>query len=303
MACELIMKNLKSLSARQKGVTLVEILLALAIGMTISLAMLQLLTQSLTARGQIERTGQKTESGRYALDFIGAETRLAGFYGEFMPATIDSSLNTLCNGGVVRFNDLTWNETAALPAAIRGIAAADVAGDQIDGCLGLPDYTNGTDVLVVWRADTATMAPRKRVIYVADCNVCAPSDGIPTLKEITITLVGGAAAVAPPVALALGVENLHVEYGIDDDAFGTAGYGVVDEYKNPSAPILLADWPNVLSVRDFVLVRDLAATPGHKDTDSYVLGSKAIAAKNDQFKRRVFSSTAVLTNVIGRRES
>lgn len=303
MACELIMKNIETLAARQKGVTLVELLLALAIGMTISLAMLQLLTQSLTARGQIERTGQKTESGRYALDFIGAETRLAGFYGQFIPATIDSSLNSLCDGGTVRFNDLTWNETAALPAAVRGIAAADVAGNTIDGCLGLPNYLGGTDVLVVWRADTATMVPRKRVIYVAACNVCGTPDGIPTLKEITITQAGGAAAVANPVALALGVEALHVEYGIDDDAFGVAGHGVVDEYKAPSAPIGPADWPNVLSVRDFVLVRDLAATPGHKDTDSYVLGSKEIAAKNDQFKRRVFSSTAVLTNVIGRRES
>lgn len=296
------MKKNSRFAAKQEGVTLVEILMALAIGLTISLAMLQLLTQSLTARGQIERTGQKTETGRYALDFVGSELRMAGFYGEFIPASIDSSLNNLCNGGTVRFNDLTWNETAALPAAIRGVAAADVAGDKIDACLDLPDYLSGTDVLVVWRADTSSMTPRKRVIYVAECNVCGTPDGIPTLKEITITQVGGAAAVANPVALALGVEALHVEYGIDNDAPGAAGYGVVDEYKTPAAPLAIADWPNVLAAHAFVLVRDLAVTPGFKDTNSYVLGSKAIAAKNDQFKRRVFSSTAVLTNVIGRRE-
>lgn len=296
------MKNTETLKAGQKGVTLVEILMALAIGLTISLALFQLLTQSLSARGQIERTGQKIESGRYALDFIGNEARLAGFYGEFIPGLIDSTLNSLCDGGAVRADDLTWNPTATLPAAVRGIAAADVAGDTVDGCLGLPNYQNGTDVLVVWRADTATLVPRKRVIYVAQCNVCGTPDGIPTLKEVTITSVGGAAVVAAPVALALGVENLHVEYGIDNDVLGAASYGVVDEYKVPSAPIALTDWPNVMAARAFVLVRDLAVTPAHKDTNSYVLGSKAIAAKNDQFRRRVFSSTAVLTNVIGRRE-
>lgn len=294
------MKNIRTLAAKQKGVTLVEILLALAIGLTISLAMMQLLTQSLTARGQIERTGQKTESGRYALDFIGAEARLAGFYGEFIPPPIDASLTTLCDGGNVRTNDLTWSETVRPPAAVRGIAAANVAAET--GCLPLPNYRSETDVLVVWRADTVTMTPRKRVIYVASCNVCGTPDGIPTLKEISITVVGGVATVADPVALALGAENLHLEYGIDSDGFGTAGYGVVNEYRDPSV-ISTADWANVLALRAFVLVRDLASTPGHRDANnSYVLGTKNIAATDDQYRRRVFSTTAVLTNVIGRRE-
>lgn len=298
---ETIMRTIVEIAAKQKGVTLVEILLALAIGSVISLAMLTLLTQTVTTRGQVERAGQKTESGRYALDFLGREARLAGFYGEFIPGVIDSNLNNLCNAGAVRNNDLTWSATAVLPAAVRGIAAADVVGGEIDGCLDLPNYKPNTDVLVVWRADTATMTPRKRVIYVASCNVCGTPDGIPTLKEISITVVGGVATVPDPVALALGVEDLHVEYGVDTDAAGAAGYGVVNTYLDPSA-VALADWPNVLALRAFVLVRDLAVTSGHRDTNSYVLGSRAVAAQNDSFRRRVFSSTAVLSNVIGRRE-
>lgn len=294
------MRNIVTIAAKQRGVTLVEILLALAIGSVISLSMLQLLTQTVTTRGQVERAGQKTESGRYALDFIGKEARLAGFYGEFIPGVIDSNLNNLCNAGAVRSNDLTWSATVALPAAVRGIAAADVSGITVDGCVDLPDYKTGTDVMVVWRAETVGMTARKRVIYVANCNVCSsPADGIPTLKEIS--MASGATAYSGPVALALGVEDMHVEYGVDIDAAGAAGYGVVDAYRDPTA-VTAAEWPNVLALRAFVLVRDIAVTSGHKDTNSYMLGSRAVAAKNDSFRRRVFSSTAVLSNVIGRRE-
>lgn len=322
---------------RQQGVTLIEIMIVLAIGVVIGAALLTLFSQSIQTRNRIERAGQKSEAGRYALAHLSAELRLSGFYGEFIPTAVTPVLNTLCDGGVVRTNDLNWSTTANLPAAVRGIPAAAVTAGLVDGCLTLPNYRVGTDVLVVWRADTCSeaggcpgstglgpMTPRKKLYYVADCNDCTPSDNIPTLKEMTMDRVNLAWS-ATPVSLVPGVEAMRFEFGVDshlapavDDGvveyFGTVNEGAgapsaseLPSLENLAATPMLANangdnWDDVLAVRASILVRDLAATNGYVDTTRYVVGDIEVDPPNDSFKRRVFSTTTTLTNVLGRRE-
>lgn len=323
---------------RQRGVTLIEVMIVLAIGVMIGAALMTLFSESIQTRNRIERAGQKSEAGRYALAHLAAELRLAGFYGEFIPSAITPVLNTLCDAGTIRTNDLTWNTTANLPAAVRGIAAAAVTGgDVVDGCLTLPDHRAGTDVLVVWRADTCSdaggcpgstglgpMTPRKKLYYVADCNDCSPSDQIPTLKEMTMDGVNRTWS-ATPVSLVPGVEAMRFEFGVDshlapavDDGvveyFGTANVGgaTPTDSQLPSLENLAAtpisantngdNWDDVLAVRISILVRDLAATTGYVDNSRYVVGDIEVDPPNDSFKRRVFSTTMTLTNVLGRRE-
>lgn len=323
---------------RQRGVTLIEIMIVLAIGVLIGSALMTLFSQSIQTRNRIERAGQKSESGRYALTHLTAELRLAGFYGEFIPSAVTPVLNTLCSGGVVRTDDLTWSTTTNLPAAVRGIAAAAVtAGGVVDGCLTLPDHRDGTDVLVIWRADTCSeaggcpgttglgpMTSRKKLYYVADCNDCTPSDNIPTLKEMTMDGVNRTWS-ATPVSLVPGVEAMRFEFGVDshlapavDDGvveyFGTANEGnstptatELPSQENLAAPPIVANangdnWDDVLAVRISILVRDLAATTGYVDNSRYVVGDLEVDPPNDSFKRRVFSTTTTLTNVLGRRE-
>lgn len=322
----------------QFGVTLIEIMAVLAIGLLIGASLMTLFTQTIQTRNEIERAGQKTESGRFALSYLSTELRLAGFYGEFIPNAITPLLNTLCDGGAERTNDLGtgWTATSNLPAAVRGIDAAAATGGTVDGCLVLPDYREGTDVLVVWRADTCTEAggcpgaglapltPRKKLYYVADCNRCdaAETTPIPTLKEM-VMIAGATPAWSAPVSLVPGVEHLRVEYGVDSHLNPADNDGVVDQISlansDNSAPTAAElpsfgnivassfnangdNWDDVIAARISLLVRDLQPTRGYVDSQSYQVGDITVGPSSDNFKRRVFSTTAALSNVQGRRE-
>lgn len=338
MAHEGSVLAVRGAARRERGVTLIEIMAVLVIGVLIGASLMTLFSQTIKTRNQIERAGQKTESGRFALSQLSTELRLAGFYGEFIPNAITPVLNTLCDTGAERTNDLGagWTTTSNLPAAVRGIDGAAVASGVVDGCLTLPDYRDGTDVLVIWRADTCTetggcpgsglapLTPRKKLYYVANCNRCDAAEvtPIPTLKEMEM-IAGATPAWSDPVSIVPGVEHLRVEYGVDSHANAADNDGVADylgfantdnsvptatelpSYENLVASSFNANgdsWDDVIAARISILVRDLQPTTGYVDSQSYRVGDSTIGPANDNFKRRVFSTTAALSNVQGRRE-
>jgi type IV pilus assembly protein PilW len=59
----------------------------------------------------------------------------------------------------------------------------------------------------------------------------------------------------------------------------------------------------VAAVKLYVLARNRDTSPGHTDTKAYTLGSVAVAAANDGYKRHVFQTTVRLANISGRRET
>lgn len=66
---------------RQRGLSLIELMISMALGLVIVLAAITLLTgQSQQLRDQVQKTILQ-ENGRISLDLIGAHIRLAGFYG------------------------------------------------------------------------------------------------------------------------------------------------------------------------------------------------------------------------------
>jgi len=144
-----------------------------------------------------------------------------------------------------------------------------------------------------------------RVYYVSPCHVyaagatsCTPSaDGgrpIPTLKMLELS-AGSGGAVMAAIALAEGVENFQVDYGID-----SSGRGVAQNFV--TSPAALADWGNVTEVNLNLLVRNPQATPGYADTKTYSLGLAGTVTPGGAFKRHVFTEHVRLTNVAEARE-
>lgn len=143
-----------------------------------------------------------------------------------------------------------------------------------------------------------------RIYYVASCNDCSGAgDGIPTLKMVELTPAASACATGvgdscgsmDTYAVADGIEDLQLEYGVDSDSDGVANtYSVA-----PAA----ADWANVISVRMFVLARNTETTPGYTDTKQYALNSTGTpgAALGGAYRRHVYSATVLATNLAGRR--
>ena len=65
-----------------------------------------------------------------------------------------------------------------------------------------------------------------------------------------------------------------------------------------------AGWPDVMSVKVYLLARSLERTPGFVDDKSYVLGTAGTVATTDTgYKRHVFVQSVRLVNPSARRAS
>lgn len=135
-----------------------------------------------------------------------------------------------------------------------------------------------------------------RVYYVAGCNECNPSDGIPTLKRMEVV-----DNVYRVVSLAEGVANLQFEY-----AFDTDGDSVPDQLlTSTTATGATASWANVVAVRMHLLMR--SSEPGSSaDTTPTIFSmgpGHTAETCPDRYKCRLLTTTFRLNNIAGRRET
>lgn len=158
------------------------------------------------------------------------------------------------------------------------------------------------------------------VYFVAPCitgsnnGVCTAADAansknnIPTLKRLELSAASGATTMEI-VPLVEGIEYFKVEYGIDttpstvNAVTKLTGDSIPDTYvTSPTA----AQWPNVVSVRVYLLVRASDKTQGYIDSKTYTLGTVGggtiVAPANDAYNRHVFSAEIRPMDLAGRRE-
>lgn len=253
---------------RNFGFTLVEFMISIAIGLVLMLGLTTLLTNSSATRTELEKSSRQIENGRYAMQIMSDDVRLAGYYGEYsFPSTTTSTVPDPCATSVA---DLGWNSTTpTIPTPIYGYTG----GTSEPSCV--TNRKSGTGILVVRRAQTVSTTTatsgttylqvslcdtestpfvlgttgftlkqkdcstaavlRKYVVhiyYISSCNVCSPSsDNIPTLKRVEIE--GGVSSVVP---LTEGIDNMQFDYGVDYQPAAPSQDGSPDCYiSNPSA--------------------------------------------------------------------
>jgi type IV pilus assembly protein PilW len=319
----------------QRGVTLVELMVAMAVGLLLIAATTMLFASTSRSRLELQKTSRMMESGRYAQDLLIEDLRHAGFYGEMsiLPAAV--SIADPCATDPA---DLGWSAAAPLtiPAPVSGIGEAEAT----PGCVA--DRLDGTDIVVVRRVSTvprpvdalpagvlhvqtsrcaedvpafavgstaadlplrgaacvAAATARQyfvRIYYVSRCNECGV-DTIPTLKRVELD--GLQMRVTPLVE---GIENLQLDYGFDLDGDGIADRFLPGLSGVPGEPD--DDWGNVVAVRVHLLARTPDLPAGHLDGRTYTLGLFGpLGPMNDGWKRSVFTSMARLNNPAGRRE-
>lgn len=140
----------------------------------------------------------------------------------------------------------------------------------------------------------------KHIYFIAPCSrgtgangICVSGDdGIPTLKRLELT-VGPAFTMT---TIAEGIEDINFEYGLDNDRDGSP-----DVYT--AAPGV-TDWWNVVSVRIYVLARNIDASDAGSEQKTFNMGEgkTALTTAQTQFKRHVFTQTVRINNVSMRRE-
>jgi type IV pilus assembly protein PilW len=146
-----------------------------------------------------------------------------------------------------------------------------------------------------------------RAFYIATCNDCSGNgDGIPTLKVAELTDATSECGTDPSTScgtiqirpLAEGIENMQLEYGVDD-----TGDGAPDRYVAAPAS---TDWQNVVAVKAYLLARNTEQSIDYTDNKTYSLSSDGTTLSGtpfgDHYKRHVYTLTARATNIAGRRE-
>lgn len=347
-------KNKRSASL-ERGFTLVEMMVALAVGLFLVGGLISLLVSTSVARMELDKSSNQIENGRYALQLLAEDVRHAGFLGTYSPSgatatTPDPCATAVANLGfsippalplLVPVFVQGYDGSAADPSCVTNRlagtdilvvrrvsttstpAASPVANEvyfQSSFCVATPMppvFVFGTSGFTLQLKDCATAAPLNkymvRVYYVSSCNVCSPSDNIPTLKVAEYVL--GAMTVRPLVE---GIENLQVDYGVDMDADGgpdcyisnpdspAAGEIAIAICPNPSGYVWTTaaqNWSNVVTVRIHILARNIDTSSGWTDTKTYALGLAGAAGPfNDRYKRHAYSAVARAVNVSGRRE-
>lgn len=125
----------------QKGLSLVELMIALALGLIVLGAMVTVFASSSASRQEIERASRQIENGRYAMQLLSDDLRLAGFYGEL-------AVNTLSVPGALpdpcSTDPTVWAQ--AIPVAVQ----AYDTGTSAPTCMPA-DLKTGTDIVVVRR--------------------------------------------------------------------------------------------------------------------------------------------------------
>ncbi len=167
-----------------------------------------------------------------------------------------------------------------------------------------------------------------RIYFISNCDDCVndldydsttTGDGVPTLKMVELAIPSGGSTlkvVENLRTIAPGVENMHLEYGIDTTDDGSIDSWVVsnaDPRRTASTGTAVTgmrldastenQWEDVMAVKLFLVTRDLKPTTGWTDTKSFTMGSKTVAAAGDAYRRRFSSSFIKLVNMAGRRES
>jgi type IV pilus assembly protein PilW len=125
------------------GYTIIELMIAVTIGLAILVALVTLFANNSRARAEIDRANQQTENGRYALQLLTDDLHSAGYLAEFNPAPLG---NPAAKPDPCA-TDLSTLRTA-LPLPIQGYDN----GTNAPSCLN--DVRPGTDILVVRRAST-----------------------------------------------------------------------------------------------------------------------------------------------------
>ena len=77
------MRRVPTAMKSQAGLSLVELMVALTIGLLILSGLTLVFVNSSEANRELQKTAQQVENGRYAADILAQDLKHAGFYGHF----------------------------------------------------------------------------------------------------------------------------------------------------------------------------------------------------------------------------
>ncbi len=319
----------------QSGFSLIELMISILLGLILTIGVVSVYIESKNNYQSEDQLARIQENGRYALTLLKRELTLGGFYAgnletdDMTPSTLSSdcasnwALNTTDPLDLINdFNPSASNPTTTVNSIVLGclttsaivpgtdiVSVKRTAGDYTlkDGAwndslskaeetqwyLKVTDYGESLDWVYIGSGEDFTSGVGSgsqvdyweylvKVFFVQNYSANT-GDNIPTLCAESLS---GNSIIAE--CYVEGIEDIQIEFGVDTDADGVA-----NQYKSsPSA----SELATAVSARIYVLARGINTVAGYTNSKTYSLGEKTVAAKNDGYMRRVFSTTVQMRN-------
>lgn len=137
----------RPLRRHQRGLTLIEFMVSITIGLIMVAALATLIADQSSNRAEVDRAGRLIENGRYAIRTITDDLQLAGYWGELSAAPTGTltALPDPCSLSVADISNAAQLHVQGYSSPASGVLSACIKNRRPD-----------TDILVVRHADPDT---------------------------------------------------------------------------------------------------------------------------------------------------
>jgi len=316
------------MKTKQNGFTLIEIVIALSIGLFLFAGVISIFIGMRTTTSETTSLGALQENARFALSVVTDDLMRQDFWGDLnLSVSFDNTIavglpviavgNDCIGQGI---NNATfplavgayrtlWGVSAINTSPIACINNAVVGSDllQIKRVLSLPivGATDPSRFYLVANAGEGRIFPggaitpvinngrvweyQHHIYYVT--NQAQGGNNVPVLMQGRLRNVGAGNAINFQ-PLIDGIEQIKFMYGVDNDDDGVVN-GYISAVNMTNA---FWDTSKVLAVKVYILARDILPDNDYINTNTYQLGDVLLPAFNDNFRRLLLTSTVTLHN-------
>jgi type IV pilus assembly protein PilW len=264
----------------QFGLTLVELMVAMAISLLLLAGVIQIFLSSRQSYQMQDGLSRLQENGRFAIDVLTSNLRHAGFKRNAWSP----------DDQAFRVDAATYGPAnVSFSTAGQIVAGTDNNGNNGDTVL------NGSDT-ISFRFQGSANAPAQTALR--DCLNARPDPGEVTVntlyvrsqdQELHCRSEDGGGDDQP---LLDGIEGMQILYGVDTD-----DDSIANRYSTAATVNANSEWTDIVTVRIALLLSTVAAVANETDTATYtLLNSAAVGPFNDRLRRHVFTTTVALRN-------
>lgn len=231
----------KGNTAFQRGLSLIELMISITLGLIILASLSTLFVNQSRTRVELDKSSRMIDNGRYAMELLSNDLRLAGYLGEHVPLLSTCSNAPVGIGGynagisakpsppagltaaqlsvgsdILVIRRASTGTPTVQTAAVDGVQYLQVSLCQYDTRSIIVSTTKAAFTLrqkTCTQAGTTPYADVRRLLehvyFISPYNTAG--DGIPTLKRLET-------GNPDPVPLVEGIEYMQIEYGIDGNS-------------------------------------------------------------------------------------
>jgi Tfp pilus assembly protein PilW len=316
---------------QQTGFSIVELMVALALSMTLAVAVVSVFTNNSYSFNQDENISRMQDDARFALREIAFDVSMAGLWGDLhVPAIVTPDTNLAIGTDCGPAGELNWmyrtveagtGESHSL-MAIDNATSAEVVAQH--ACFDGAELREGTDVVSIKRVAGAEAAvPNAGSVYLRTNGTVgllyrAPFPAAPAIvvaapmadweyrpsiyyiRQFANTPGDGIPTLCRKVLRGAGpaMTTECLATGIEDLQIE---YGIdTSEDGHPNLFVTnpsLTDIQNVVSARIFILARTTDIDTRYTNEKTYSISNAPDYEPGDSFHRRVFSTTVSIQNI------